>query len=481
MVRNKRQLLQLLSLGAALFFVVLQWAPNLGLPAVLPPRVSSVKSRFANVSASDTLREDQNAEGTSPPGGRVRKAEEQSNPGFLQTSMRNIWRTKKAPSRRITRAAVFKPGVITSSSISVQRSATASRHSAIHQNASAKKSFKNHLRRLLKYKMVRILKSKLSHYPVIPSDKVRRVIIVTYFRAGSNFVGDLLSSSPPTFYHYEPLRIYTVATRLDGRTVTNATSLLGHLLRCELQNAGKYVRKAFRKKYLFERNHFLRTMCRGHSKECFSPDLVSKVCARAPAQVMKITRLHMSHVRDWLRSDPDLATSVKILHLVRDPRGILASRRLLGWCNGSKSCVDTDTLCSELRADLNMTEELEKTHPKSTCRVRFEDMSLDPKKRALELLEALGLNHTVHVNLFLKEHTKASKKDASNPYSTRRNSSVVPFQWVNKLKFKDIAHIQRSCSDVMRRLGYKIIADADELRNKVRKAPVLRLIADSVP
>ncbi|KAL1466457.1 hypothetical protein MTO96_026718 [Rhipicephalus appendiculatus] len=364
----------------------------------------------------------------------------------------------------------------------MQPSAAASRHSsAIHQNASFKKSVKNYLRRLRQSKMVRIFKANLAHYPVMPSNKVRRVIIVTYFRAGSNFVGDLLSSSPPTFYHYEPFRIYGVATRLDGRTGTNAASLLGHLLRCELQSAEQYVRKVFQKNYLFTRNHFLWTMCRGDSRVCFWPDFVSKVCARAPAQVMKITRLHMSQVRDWLRSNPDLATSVKILHLVRDPRGILASRRLLDWCNESKSCVDPDTLCSELRADLNTTEELERAYPNSTYRVRFEDVSLDPKKRALELFEALGLNHTVHVTSFLKGHTKARKTDASDPYSTRRNSSVVPFQWVNKLKFEDIAHIQRSCSDVMRRLGYRIIANADELRNKVRKSPVQRLIADSVP
>ncbi|XP_037502840.2 carbohydrate sulfotransferase 3-like [Rhipicephalus sanguineus] len=380
--------------------------------------------------------------------------------------------TKEVPSRT-TRAGAFRHGVETSAFISVERSTAASRHSAIHQNASLKTSLKNHHRRLRLLKMVTIFKKNLSHYPVVPPDKVRRVIIVTYFRAGSNFVGELLSSSPPTFYHYEPLSMYTVATRLVGRNATEASSLISHLLRCELQSVGHYIRKVIERKDPLRRNRFLWALCRGDNKTCFRADFVSKVCARAPAQVMKITRLHMSQVLAWLRSNTDLAKSVKILHLVRDPRGILASRRLLEWCNESKSCVDPATLCSELRGDLYASEELQRTFPNSTYRVRYEDVSLDPKKQALKLFKALGLNHTVYVTSFLKGHSKGSKSDASDPYSTRRNSSIVPFQWVNKLKFKDIADIQRSCSDVMRRLGYKIIANADELLSKVRTAPCL--------
>ncbi|KAL1468323.1 hypothetical protein MTO96_041558 [Rhipicephalus appendiculatus] len=250
--------------------------------------------------------------------------------------------------------------------------------------------------------MVRIFKANLAHYPVMPSNKVRRVIIVTYFRAGSNFVGDLLSSSPPTFYHYEPFRIYGVATRLDGRTATNATSLLGHLLRCELQSAEQYVRKVFQKNYLFTRNHFLWTMCRGDSRVCFWPDFVSKqpgpghICEDSPSGARPSRQF-------WLRG---------------------------GYWTGatSRRAASTRThSAQELRADLNTTEELEETYPNSTYRVRFEDVSMDPKKRALELFETLGLNHTVHVTSFLKEHTKARKKDASDPYSTRKEFVRRPF------------------------------------------------------
>ncbi|KAL1477379.1 hypothetical protein MTO96_035775 [Rhipicephalus appendiculatus] len=118
--------------------------------------------------------------------------------------------------------------------------------------------------------------------------------------------------------------------------------------------------------------------------------------------------------------------------------------------------------------------------PNSTYRVRYEDVSLDPKKEALKMFEALGLNYTMYVSNFLKTHTKARKADALDPYSTKRNSSTVAFQWRTKLNFEDIAEIQRSCSDVLLRLGYKTITDESDLLDEVPIAPVPHLIAAGV-
>lgn len=478
MVRHRRLLL-LLSLGAALFLAVVQLAPDLGLPAVRAPAVSSVNSLVGKVSTSDALRAGQDVKGTSSPGGMVRKAMEHDNINALQASIARPSTTKKALSR-ITPAGVLRPGVVTSTSISVVRAPAAFRHFVIHQKASVTRPAMNRFKPLLLSRMLKMFDRTLAHYPTVPANKVQRVIVVTYFRAGSTFVGDILSSTPRTFYHFEPLHMFSKDARLDGSAASNASGLIGHLLRCDFQRVQHYVRWASDKKFLFRRNHFLWALCGGQHPVCFKPDYVSKVCARAPAQVMKVTRLHMSQVRDWLHSNPDIAGSVKILHLVRDPRGILASRRLLDWCNESKSCAHQDTLCSELRADLDTFEELQRTFPNSTYRLRYEDVSLDPKKEALKMFDALGLNYTVYVSNFLKTHTRARKADALDPYSTRRNSSTVAFQWRTKLNYEDIADIQRSCSDVLLRLGYKTITSENELLDEVPIAPVPHLIAAGV-
>lgn len=475
MVRHRRLLL-LLTLGAALFLAVIQLAPDLRLPTVRAPSSSSAISLITHVNTIETVRTGREPKGTKPPGGNAQKFEGQQSVDVRQGVDKKMTATKKASSR-VTPADVRRPGVVTSTSISVVREpAQQFRHFVIHQKAAVRQPPVNRFKPLLLSRMLKFFDRTLSHYPVVPAEKIQRVIVVTYFRAGSTFVGDILSSTPRTFYHFEPMHMFSKDARLDGAAAANASGLIGHLLRCDFERVQHYVRWASNQKFLFKRNHFLWALCGGQHPVCFKPDYVSKVCSRAPAQVMKVTRLHMSQVRDWLIDNPDIAGSVKVLHLVRDPRGILASRRLLDWCNESKSCAHQDTLCSELRADLDSYEELKAMFPNSTYRVRYEDVSLDPKKEAVKLFRALGLNYTVYVTNFLKTHTKARRADTLDPYSTRRNSSTVAFQWRTKLSYEDIGDIQRSCSDVLLRLGYKTVTSENELQGDVPIAPEPHLI-----
>lgn len=338
----------------------------------------------------------------------------------------------------------------------------------------------SHLKPLLLNRMLKMFEIALKHYAVVPANSVQRVIIVTYFRAGSTFVGDIFSSNPRTFYHFEPLHMFSNNARLDGGAALNASKLVGHLLRCEFSRVQHYIRWVTEMKFLFRRNHFLWAMCGGQNAVCFKGEYVAKVCLRAPTQVMKVTRLHMSQVKDWIKTNRDIAGSVKVVHLVRDPRGILASRRLLDWCNESKSCAHQDTLCSEIRADLDSFEDLKRELPNGTYRLRYEDVSVEPEKEVRALFKGLGLKYTTSVANFLKTHTRARKVDALDPYSTRRNSSTVAFEWRQKLKYADIVEIQKSCSDVLLRLGYDTIASKSGLTGQPPIRSIPNLIATGV-
>ncbi|KAL1472173.1 hypothetical protein MTO96_039484, partial [Rhipicephalus appendiculatus] len=367
---------------------------------------------------------------------------------------------RKTELPRITPPSIPIPGIATSTS------------TASHQNISITLTLTTRPKPQLETTIPSWFSKSIALYPVVPIDKVRRVIIVTYFRSGSSFVGEILSSTPRTFFHFEPLHMFNINARINASTVPKALDLIGHLFRCEFQRVEHYARWDYEHAFLFLWNHFLWTLCRGQYSVCFNSDAVSQVCSRASAQVMKVTRLHMSLVQDWLRSNPDLVESVKILHLVRDPRGIVASRRRVDWCNESKSCMHQDTVCSELRADLDSYDELKKALPNNTYRLRYEDLSLNPNSEAVRLFDVLGLNYTEYVTRFLKTHTKAPKDYALTPHSTRRDSSIVPFQWKTKLSYEDVVNIQRSCSDVLLRLGYKTITSEKEMLKEVPLVPV---------
>ncbi|KAH7964367.1 hypothetical protein HPB51_027399 [Rhipicephalus microplus] len=335
--------------------------------------------------------------------------------------------------------------------------------SANHESSSATRPPMTHLKSQLEPVLPSWFYKKLARYPVVPIAEVQRVVIVAYFRSGSSFFGEMLSSTPRTFFHFEPLQMFGHNFRTNDSAAHQALDLIGHLFHCEFQRIKDYARWDYEHSSLFVWNHFLWTLCRGKSSVCFNSEAVSQVCSRAPAQVMKVTRLPMSHVRDWLRSNPDIAGTVKIVHLVRDPRGIVASRRRVAWCNKSEACMHQDSVCSEVRADLYSYEELKKVLPNSTHRLRYEDLALNPNGEAVRLFDVLGLKYTRHVTRFLKTHTRSRKDNSLYPHSTRRNSSIVAFQWRTKLSYEDVVNIQRSCSDVLLRLGYKTITREKEM------------------
>jgi hypothetical protein len=49
--------------------------------------------------------------------------------------------------------------------------------------------------------------------------------------------------------------------------------------------------------------------------------------------------------------------------LVRDPRGILYSRRDRPWCKTSPACFDPEKLCSDMVDDFHSAQELKEKFP----------------------------------------------------------------------------------------------------------------------
>ena len=60
------------------------------------------------------------------------------------------------------------------------------------------------------------------------------------------------------------------------------------------------------------------------------PELVKKTCNLFPIRLIKTVRLRVRFVEPLL-TDPDLA--LKIIVLVRDPRGVMRSRLVLNFLN----------------------------------------------------------------------------------------------------------------------------------------------------
>lgn len=302
----------------------------------------------------------------------------------------------------------------------------------------------------------------LKSMSIVNPNNVTKIIVLTYFRAGSSFFGDLLQQNWKTFYHFEPLHSMTYNSRIGDDKIDKAFHLFNGILNCNYTEMGEYMEwvRQPHNQFLFSHNMFLRVTCHSNPKTCFNSTFVNAVCQRAPVHVMKVTRLHMRHLKTYLEENPDM--NIKVVYLTRDPRGIVSSRWSLDWCNGTE-CSDSNVLCHEMNEDLKVFEDMQREKPSNFIKVRYEDISLNPEAESRKLFKFLHLPFTTSVQRFLKTHTVGRRTDDSNPYSTRRNTTAMAFSWRERFTFKQVTNVQLSCKDVLKTLNHSFITSPEQL------------------
>ena len=260
----------------------------------------------------------------------------------------------------------------------------------------------------------------------------------------------------------------TSGVRIPDSRAEEAFYLLGRMLHCAFPEISYYVKWALRpeNRFLFKWNRLLWSRCRLRPASCFNAAFMKDVCSRAHVQVIKITRMHMRQVRSFLRTlDQSMIRSLKIVYLVRDPRGIYNSRKNLGWCE-NKTCADPQAICGEIAEDLTEFRKLQSEMPDHFFMVRYEDLSLFPQRTAMNLLQQLQLPFSKQVARFLQSHTTVDPQsvgsETENPYSTRRNSVSTAVEWVNRMTANEIESTQSAtCHTVITELKYLYITKHD--------------------
>eukprot|EP00092_Neocalanus_flemingeri_P003538 GFUD01003795.1.p1 GENE.GFUD01003795.1~~GFUD01003795.1.p1 ORF type:complete len:511 (+),score=108.02 GFUD01003795.1:67-1599(+) len=314
---------------------------------------------------------------------------------------------------------------------------------------------------------------------IIPPEVARKTLILTTWRSGSTFLGDLLNHYPGTFYYFEPLH-YFDKTKKKSKS-QNQTSFLKSLYSCQFgqKNIGylQHVAK-HNNTFLFQNHNFrLWNSCRNilpQSTMCFMPEFLNHVCPMYPIKLIKTVRLRLHSVEELLK---DLSLDLKVIFLVRDPRGVYNSRSsgpVSAWCSGDQ-CANPVTGCKDLSSDIKSAFNLERKYPGTVSLVRYEDLSMEPEVEARKIMNFLNLPWTGAMASFIASHTskeklkkvrnKKTKKVESkyDPYGTSRNSTATAFAWREKLPFVRIDAIQSACSDPMDLLGYKLIKKKKEL------------------
>ncbi|MFT7812448.1 carbohydrate sulfotransferase 1-like [Arapaima gigas] len=307
---------------------------------------------------------------------------------------------------------------------------------------------------------------------------------------------EVFSHHPDVFYLFEPLY------HAEQSSIKNAekhAEILKNLFSCNLNSLEPYIIPR-------PKNHITWSLFRrGASKAMCSPPvcnlyhpsklgteekdciqkcpslnltLAAKACSQRQHVVIKTVRISDINAIRTLVEDPKL--NVKVIQLVRDPRGILCSRiRTFGF-NGnlwnmwresgqkpkSLNMGPMKEICNNFFSSTNTALKQPSWLKGRYMLVRYEDLALDPIHWAQKLLSYTGISQDNRVFSWLQSTINGGNKVLTNKaFGTVRNSAAEAEDWRLKLPYVVTTYTQDLCRQTLEQLGYKTVSSREELTN----------------
>ncbi|KAG9272003.1 carbohydrate sulfotransferase 1 [Astyanax mexicanus] len=335
------------------------------------------------------------------------------------------------------------------------------------------------------------------------------VLILATTRSGSSFVGQLFNQHSDVFYLFEPL--YHVQTTLiphythsrntaDRRVMLGASrDLLRSLYDCDLYFLESYFKPQpanHTTDKLFRRGAS-RALCSPPVCDAFSPSepyidegecirkcsslnlsLAVESCRERRHVAIKTVRIPEIADLRALIEDPRL--NLKVVHLVRDPRGILSSRietfrdtyrlwriwRATGRKPYNLDLTQLSTVCEDMLRSTTTGSSRPLWLRGRYILVRYEDLARNPLQKTTEIYDFLGLPMEKSVEEWIRNNTRGSNDiSAKHKYGTVRDSAANAESWRLKLSHEIVEHTQTVCQQVLEELGYKPVNSPEELKN----------------
>ncbi|XP_048190921.1 LOW QUALITY PROTEIN: carbohydrate sulfotransferase 2 [Perognathus longimembris pacificus] len=354
----------------------------------------------------------------------------------------------------------------------------------------------------------------------------RLVYVLTTWRSGSSFFGELFNQHPDVFFLYEPVwhvwqKLYPGdAVSLQGA----ARDMLSALYRCDLSVFQLYGPAGGGGRNLTTLGIFgaatNKVVCSaplcpaGYRKEVVAlvDDRVCKKCppqrlARLEAECRRYRALAIKGVRVFdvavlapLLRDP--ALDLKVVHLVRDPRAVAASRirSRHGLIRESLQVVRSrdpaaadrprreppphaaaaaaaagpadyhalgamEVICHSMAATLQTA-----LRPPDWLRgrylaVRYEDLVGDPVRTLRRVYAFVGLPVSAAMEQFALNMTSGPAAAAKPFVVSARNATQAASAWRSALSFAQVRQVEEFCAQPMAVLGYERARGPEDVRD----------------
>ena len=286
-------------------------------------------------------------------------------------------------------------------------------------------------------------------------DSKKPILIISTFRSGSSFLGELINSYPGSFYSFEPLR-----PLVNRDSNESKPELIESLFQCRFPSKylkilncllvdGKTEDVCF-----MPRNWRVWSACQHDTLLCSNADFVNRICSFSTIRLAKVVRMRIKEFEPFLVARSRLL-DWKIVYLIRDPRGIMSSRMETTWCESQRvpNCSSLQNFCNELEDDLIRIERLNKTYPGLFRVVQFENLTADIGAETKRLFEFLELPMTRSVRSFLNTHTDSDREN-ENTLATFRHTKRVASQWKTRLTQEMITLATNTCQSLLQKLHF---------------------------
>jgi len=289
---------------------------------------------------------------------------------------------------------------------------------------------------------LKFLQEKEAHHTT--ENEKKKILLLAYPRSGSTFTGDVLSASKSLSYFMEPIFSLIPVGEADWDYFLEDVISKDRQMQSVIQNLMEGI-------YSCDEAVLERLTRLGNDDWASITVKAAEIekCKEAKAVLTKTIRLHKDNM-DWVHG-----TNIKVVHLVRDPRGMIGSmlRQPEEWTNRLQSY---QKVCRQLEEDL----ELERTLPQGNyLRVKYEDLVDNPVDKFQEIFEFVGLEFSEDVQTKIRNLYRGEEKDpkASEYYSTLRTRNFRHDAWKGKMDSQTVEEIECDCKTVMEKLGYKTI------------------------
>ncbi|XP_036608107.1 carbohydrate sulfotransferase 4-like isoform X2 [Trichosurus vulpecula] len=326
------------------------------------------------------------------------------------------------------------------------------------------------------------------------------VLVLSSWRSGSSFVGQLFSQHPDVFYLMEPAwHVWTtLSSGSAGQLQMAVRDLIRSVFLCDMSVFDAYIAQGLMKQsslFMWETSralcsppacHLFNREAIIHSADCKilcsrQPfNMVEEACKSYSHVVLKEVRFFNLKTLQPLLTDPSL--NLHIIHLIRDPRAVFRSRQ-----NTEKSLTQDshtvvgnqwirikseyrpyylmEAICQSQLEIYKAAQLLPDSLQERYLLIRYEDLVQDPLTQTSKLYEFAGLRFLPQLQIWVHNITQGKGMGEHAFQTNSRNAQNVSQAWRWSLPHDKVVQVQKVCKDYMNLMGYLPVLSEKDQRN----------------